>query len=197
MNNDGRKGFTLIEILVVVAILALLAAILLPVFAQSRAKSQATTCISNLSQLGKAERMYLSDYDGYYAPDLNVQNIFNKAKQFSGCPTAGDNERKSLGMPGYAHNGQLHGFQILEIRSLHEDQILAPTVTVAVAEVTGESHLTGWEGKKERSRRHHEGGNFLFCDGHVKWYLPDTVSPISGWSTGKAPTFNPHHHVPN
>ncbi|MCC6445057.1 MAG: prepilin-type N-terminal cleavage/methylation domain-containing protein [Armatimonadetes bacterium] len=60
----ARKGFTLIELLVVIAIIAILAAILFPAFAQMREKARAASCLSNLSQIGKAMLMYLQDYDG-------------------------------------------------------------------------------------------------------------------------------------
>src|SRR2546427_6415258 len=57
------RAFTLIELLVVIAIIAILAAILFPVFAQARAKARQASCISNLSQLGRAGMMYVQDYD--------------------------------------------------------------------------------------------------------------------------------------
>lgn len=60
----GRgRGFTLTELLVVVAIIALLMAILLPVYTLARRAAQRTVCISNLRQIGLAVRMYRDDYD--------------------------------------------------------------------------------------------------------------------------------------
>src|SRR5947207_2844774 len=58
-----RAGFTLVELLVVVALIALLAGILLPVFAQAREKGRQTACISNLKQLAAGMRLYSEDYD--------------------------------------------------------------------------------------------------------------------------------------
>ncbi len=58
-----RKGFTLIELLVVIAIIAILAAILFPVFARAREAGRATSCKSNLKQIGTAFIMYSQDYD--------------------------------------------------------------------------------------------------------------------------------------
>jgi prepilin-type N-terminal cleavage/methylation domain-containing protein/prepilin-type processing-associated H-X9-DG protein len=65
MNLRVRRGsgFTLIELLVVIAIIAILAAILFPVFAQAREAARATSCRSNLKQLGTSMSMYTQDYD--------------------------------------------------------------------------------------------------------------------------------------
>jgi prepilin-type N-terminal cleavage/methylation domain-containing protein/prepilin-type processing-associated H-X9-DG protein len=60
------RGFTLIELLVVITIIAILAAILFPVFAQARDKARQATCQSNLKQFGIAFAIYASDYDGLY-----------------------------------------------------------------------------------------------------------------------------------
>ena len=60
------KGFTLIELLVVITIIAVLAAILFPVFLMARAKARALSCMQNLKQFGATFSMYLGDWDGKF-----------------------------------------------------------------------------------------------------------------------------------
>jgi prepilin-type processing-associated H-X9-DG protein len=56
---------------VVIAIIAILAAILFPVFAQAREKARQTSCLSNLKQLGLATMQYVQDYDETF-PKLRI-----------------------------------------------------------------------------------------------------------------------------
>lgn len=58
-----RRAFTLIELLVVISIIAVLAAILFPVFARARENARRSSCLSNMKQLGLAFMQYTQDYD--------------------------------------------------------------------------------------------------------------------------------------
>ncbi len=62
-----RQGFTLIEILVVVAIVGLLMAILLPSLAQARQQARSAACKAYVRQLGMGMTMYLQQYGAYPA----------------------------------------------------------------------------------------------------------------------------------
>lgn len=59
----NRKAFTLIELLIVISIIALLAAILFPVFSRARESARRSSCASNLKQIGLGIMQYTQDYD--------------------------------------------------------------------------------------------------------------------------------------
>ncbi len=64
MTPTRRPGFTLIDLLVVLAILAVIMAILFPVFVHVRERAWQATCASNLRQIGIATMQYAGDSDG-------------------------------------------------------------------------------------------------------------------------------------
>lgn len=70
-----RNGFTLVEILVVLAVISIISAILFPVASSIREKGRQTHCTNNLRQLGLATAMYMNDTND--VPPQRMQNLWN------------------------------------------------------------------------------------------------------------------------
>ena len=71
MNTEVQKltfAFTLVELLVTLGIVALLTAIMVPVFASARQNSKKAACLSNLRQIYTACVLYAEDADGFVPP---------------------------------------------------------------------------------------------------------------------------------
>lgn len=61
-----RKAFTLIELLLVITIIAILSAMMFPVFNKAKESARETQCLNNIKQLGMSLMMYMGDYDGVF-----------------------------------------------------------------------------------------------------------------------------------
>jgi prepilin-type N-terminal cleavage/methylation domain-containing protein len=63
MNDKRNDGFTLTELLVVIGIIGILAALLFPAFSAAKSYAKRTTCLNNLKQINLGVRMYADDHD--------------------------------------------------------------------------------------------------------------------------------------
>ncbi len=221
IKNSRYNAFTLIEILIVLAILSLLAAILFPIVSRARASARTSTCAANLRQIGQALALYKSDHDGFYPPAATIEFPYGSSNDIIWwaniglqpppvCPEVDFSMfaikpkfRHRWG--SYASNYNLTGysssFEKPGLSGKVESVLLYPSLTVVALDARPLFHAIGGPdtartadelnangvvsntGGQDRilqlppgATRHQGGANYLFGDGHVKWFRPEQLS---------------------
>jgi prepilin-type N-terminal cleavage/methylation domain-containing protein len=89
INTSKKSGFTLVEIMIVVAIIGLLAAIAIPNFVRARTTSQMNACINNLRQVDGAKQQWALETKQATNATPTYANISVYLKNAVSCPAAG------------------------------------------------------------------------------------------------------------
>ena len=91
IQKNRKAGFTLVEIMIVVAIIGLLAAIAIPNFVKARTTAQANACINNLRQIDGAKEQYMLENNTTAAPTAmtDLAGVTGYIKATPNCPAGG------------------------------------------------------------------------------------------------------------
>jgi prepilin-type N-terminal cleavage/methylation domain-containing protein len=107
--QQNQKGFTLIELMVVIAIIGILAAIAIPQFAAYRTRSYTSALKSDAHTLANAQEAYFADFDHYCATSTGVMNATFGAENLSGDTQvpiwAGNANSFSFNLDDIVHQG--------------------------------------------------------------------------------------------
>jgi prepilin-type N-terminal cleavage/methylation domain-containing protein/prepilin-type processing-associated H-X9-DG protein len=182
-------GFTLVELLVVLAVIATLAGLLLPVLAQARERARQTTCLSNLRQISQAYLLYVADWDerlpDWYLPgpprpapfgprrfwpELLQLYLLSEAVFFD--PSAVWEEQEDVRLADYAlmtsgpegRGTEADPYWRWPGPPLSLAAVCRPAVTVHLLDGWT---TTGW--RLGPIPRHNGGLNAGFLDGHARW----------------------------
>ena len=150
-----RHQFTMLELIIVIAVIVIIVGILMPTSHRPREKSRRVNCAGNLKQIGLALLMYSGENSGYFVlpangsnfEPLNTETILNDGKVY-GCPSA-DNLMTTARRSNYDYGGS----------GIKDDNAL-PTSTTIARDQSGNHPDNQWM-------------NALFVDGHVEGSKPD------------------------
>lgn len=192
-SRSGRPGLSLIELLVVITVLGILAAMLLPVLAAARDRAHRTTCLSNLCQIARAQLLYIDNWDerfphwnfpapprpepyGNFTYWTEYFATYLRSKTVLHCPHADwiwempENEKFAEYVLGTWGQGGRGTRQLPYWNWPGPSHTLAnvcrPAETIAVIDgfTTG-----GWT--SAALNRHQGGFNVSFVDGHARWMI--------------------------
>lgn len=142
---ETKKAFTLIELIVVIAIMSILAAILFPVFATAREKARQTVCASNEKQIGLAFVQYAQDFDEltpYYNHAVGTNYGGWAGQMYSYIKSTGayscPNDSYVATAPKVTISYAANSYVLNNNVQVHStSQFVAPSVTIGFFEVTG------------------------------------------------------------
>jgi prepilin-type processing-associated H-X9-DG protein/prepilin-type N-terminal cleavage/methylation domain-containing protein len=190
----ARRGFTLIEILVVLGVLLLLAALLFPAFGRVREDGKRKVCLSNMRQIGLTLTQYAQDNDRRYPPAppsdddgslgwaLTIANRVKNDAIFQ-CPSE-PHPSPDDGFTDYWINGALLGKSDVRLRFPTSvinlgDGTAGDGVYYTLGPTASPPYWEAWNPNADYTTRHLGGANYCFADGHVKWLQSGQIKPTA------------------
>lgn len=140
------------------AFLAIVWAILAPIFAAARDKSRPATCLSHIKQLAFGQLLYREDYEATLPPAwswASATEAYVKGRDVWKCPNAPTPY-------GYGYNASLDGIPTEKIGLPFETALLFEADAVRLDTYGGPERLTGDD-------RHTGGLMWAYADGHARW----------------------------
>lgn len=199
-----RAGWTLPELLIVAAVVALLLVLSVPAFNRVRAQSRNVGCLSNLRQIGMAFLRYQQDSGGLIPPGGRGKLAWNVQLKPYGiiihdpspllCPAdpAADNSFATAGY-SYSMNIDLKSSKqsiifdgTLDWTPIRANAVTFPAKTILMGD--SETKVAGRWLRYEAFFGERHGGhvNFVFCDGHAESLTKEeTKDPVDLWSYHK------------
>ena len=180
-----KRAFTLLELLIVVAIIAVLAAFLFPVVRGSKENAPRSSCQSNLKQIGLGFMQYVQDYNAILPPTQSGTSFgwadavqpYIKSWQIFQCPSA---KNKTQPSTDYFFNARVSRGFVPNIRTSSRTILLGEGSDDAPTWANLRQLPPKWLlDKTSPAFRHLGTANYLFADGHVKAFKPNAISNAS------------------
>ena len=176
-----HHAMTRLQMLFTLIFLAIVAAVLFPVFARNPPDGRRSTCASNLKQIALGFKQYVQDYDEKHPITTTEQGWFGalqpylKSEQIFRCPQ--EKVRGQDNLTDYWFNRRLAGVSERNIMETTSSFLAGDGEPSDNPNVSLQLLPPLWASKAgSPARRHLEGANYAFVDGHVKWLKPQSVT---------------------